>query len=207
MRRARNYCLLLMLPLAVRSMPGTGSGGGIAPRPKAEVHSQSTPKGGTGGTAGARTTAEPQPPLGISAQTTALQRNVRGGVATILVKIDAGVPIEEAVLSARTPSRVVFADGSASRTWKIDLASGGTVAIPIEILVPEDGRYSIAAEVKGKAQGKTIKRALHHKLTVGAKERKGKKKDGAIEYPAAEVVTPEAPEAVAPPAEPSREER
>ena len=182
-------CLLILLPLAVRSMPGPGAGG-IAPRPKAGTH-QETDKGSSTSSATGRQTTEPQPPLAIAAETASLQKNIRGGVASIVLKVSAGLPIEEAVVSARTPSKVVFADGSTSRTWKIDLATGGTVSVPMEVIVPEDGKYSLSVEVSGKAEGKAIRRALSHKLYVGVKERKAKNKDGANEYPAAEVARPE----------------
>jgi len=191
MHRGRHFsCLLILLPLAIRSVPGTG-GGAAAPRPKAGLHQQAD-KGQPGSSDARRETSEPQPPLGIAAETTALQKNVRGGVASVVLKVSAGVPIDEAVVSARTPSRVVFADGSAARTWKIDLSKGGTVSIPVEVIVPEDGKYSLSVEVSGKAEGKSLRRALSHKLYVGVKERKGKDKDGANEYPAEEAQPPEA---------------
>jgi len=179
-------CLLILVPLAVRSLPGPESGAGAAPRPKAGVQKDRSGQSGSSASA-SRQTTEPQPPLGIASETAALQKNARGGVASIVFKVTAGMPIEEAVLSARASSRVVFADGSTERTWKLDLSAGGTIAVPVEVIVAEDGRYTISVEVSGKAEGKAIRRALSHKLSVGVKERKGKNKDGAIEYPAAEA--------------------
>jgi hypothetical protein len=174
---------LLLLPLAIRSGPGTGNIG-MSPHSKAGVHKGS---GTDGSSSATRMTSEPQLPLGVTAETSSLQKNARGGVATILLKISAAVPIEEAVVSARTPSRLVFADGSASRTWKIDLTTGGALSLPVEVIVPEDGKYSISIEVAGKTEGKAIRRALSHKLYVGVKEKKGKDKDGANESPAIEA--------------------
>lgn len=177
-------CLLILLPLAARSMPNPGMPG-MAPRPKPGVQKEADK--GRAASADAARTSEPQPPLGVAAETTALQKNIRGGIASVVLKVSAGVPIDEALVSARTPSRLVFADGSTEKIWKIDLSKGGTVAVPMEVIVPEDGKYSLSVEVAGKAEGKAIRRALSHKLYVGVKEKKGKDKDGAIEYPAIEA--------------------
>lgn len=179
--RWSSTCLLILVPLAVRSMPG-----GDAPMPPPAKHPKPAAVTSTDGVAG-RQTYEPVPPLGVSVETTSMQKNPRGGVASLKVTVSASVAIDEAVLTAKAPARVVFADGSTQRTWKVDLASGGLVSVPVEVIVPEDGKYSIAIEVSGLAQGKAIRRGTSHKLLVGVKERKGKKKDGAIEYPAAEA--------------------
>lgn len=181
-RRWHCCCLLLLLPLATRSSPGTGNPG-MNPHAKAGVHNEA----GRDASSATRQTSEPQLPLGVTAETSSLQKNARGGVATILLKISAALPIEEAVVSARTPSRLVFADGSTARTWKVDLTTGGSLSLPVEVIVPEDGKYSISIEVAGRTEGKAIRRALSHKLYVGVKEKKGKNKDGATEYPAIEA--------------------
>lgn len=186
--RWSSACFLLLVPLAIRSMPGGGDAGGMRTPSKAASHA-TTAGAATPGTAGART-AEPLPPLGVSVETTSLQKNAKGGIASLLLKVNASVAIEEAVLTARAPGRVVFADGSAARTWKVDLATGGAATVPVEVIVPEDGRYSISVEVSGLAHGKSIRRATSHKLLVGVKERKGKSKDGAIEYKAVEAKQP-----------------
>lgn len=182
-RRWHCCCLLLLLPLATRSAPGTGNPG-MSPHAKAGVHNEAS---GKDASSAAGQTSEPQLPLGVTAETSSLQKNARGGVATILLKISAALPIEEAVVSARTPSRLVFADGSTARTWKVDLTTGGSLSLPVEVIVPEDGKYSISIEVAGKSEGKAIRRALSHKLYVGVKEKKGKVKDGANESPAIEA--------------------
>ena len=65
----------------------------------------------------------------------------------------------------------------------------------------------MSPEVSGTVQGKSLRRAVSHKLSVGVKDRKGTNKGGAIEYPAAEAQPPEAPEAIAPPAGPAGEGR
>jgi hypothetical protein len=187
-QRWSSACFLLLMPLAIRSMPGGGDPGGLRPPAKAAQHATSAGAAAPG-TAGART-AEPLPPLGVSVETTSLQKNPRGGVASLLLKVNASVAIEDAVLTARAPGRVVFADGSAARTWNVDLATGGSATVPVEVIVPEDGKYSIAVEVSGLAQGKSIHRATSHKLLVGVKERKGKTKDGAIEFKAIEAKQP-----------------
>lgn len=197
MRFRRHFsCLLILLPLAARTVPNPGMPG-MAPRPKPGVQKEAD-KGRSATAEEARHTDEPQPPLGLAAETTSLQKNIRGGVVSVVLKVSAGVPIDEALVSARTPSKLVFADGSAARTWKIDLSKGGTVSVPMEVIVQEDGKYSLSVEVSGRTEGKAIHRALSHKLYVGVKEKKGKDKDGAVEYPAVEaepeVTQPEEPQ-------------
>jgi hypothetical protein len=179
-------CLLLLLPLAVRSAPAPGSTVVPNARQKPGVSAEANP-GASTASGSTRQTTEPQPPLAIAAETTSLQKNIRGGVVSVVLKVTAGVPLDEAVVSARTPSKVVFADGSTARTWKVDLASGGTASVPVEVIVSEDGKYSLSIEVTGKAEGKAVRRALSHKLYVGVKDRKAKDRDGANEYPAVEA--------------------
>jgi hypothetical protein len=163
-------------------MPGGDSGSMPRPAKPAPQAARTASPEATGG----RQTSEPLPPLGVSVETTSLQKNTRGGIASLLFTVTAGVAIDDAVLSARTPAHVLFADGSSERTWKVNLAAAGTVTVPVDVIVPEDGKYAIAVDVSGRAHGKTIHRAASHKLLVGVKEHKGKVKGGAIEYPAAE---------------------
>jgi hypothetical protein len=184
MHRWSSACLMLLIPLAIRSMPG-GDAGSV-PRTAASAKAQHAGKTGGSSPVEART-AEPLPPLEVQVQTTSLQKNARGGIASLRLTVTAGVEIDDAVLSAKAPARVVFADGSDTKTWNVNLSTGGTVSVPVEVIVPEDGRYAIAVEVSGLAHGRTIRRAASHKLLVGAKEHKRKAKDGAIEYPAAEA--------------------
>src|SRR6185436_1281019 len=131
-QRWSSACLLLLMPLAIRSMPGGGDAAGVLPPTKAAQHAA---RDGAG-SAAART-AEPLPPLGVSVETTALQKNPKGAIASLRLKVNASVAIEDAELTARAPGRVVFAAGSASRTWKVDLATGGSATVPVEVIVPE----------------------------------------------------------------------
>ncbi|HET8946730.1 MAG TPA: hypothetical protein VFQ07_07085 [Candidatus Polarisedimenticolia bacterium] len=165
-------------------MPGGDAGSGLRSSAPAKVHNAGKSTAGPGPDT---RTAEPLPPLGVEVATTALQKNARGGVASLRLTVTAGVAIDEAVLSAKAPARVVFADGSDTKTWNVNLTTGGTVSVPVEVMVPEDGRYSIAVEVSGVAHGKTIRRAASHKLLIGVKEHKAKVKGGANESPAAEA--------------------
>jgi hypothetical protein len=183
-RRWSSACFMLLIPLAIRSMPG-GDAGSV-PRSAAPAKVQHAGKS-TAGMAPDTRTSEPLPPLGVEVAMTSLQKNLHGGIASLRLTVTAGVAIDEAVLQAKAPAHVVFADGSDTKTWNVNLSAGGTVSVPVEVIVPEDGRYSIAVEVSGVAHGKTIRRAASHQLLVGAKEPKGKVKGGAHEYPAAEV--------------------
>ena len=189
-RRWSSACFMLLIPLAIRSMPG-GDGGSV-PRSAAPAKTHNVGKS-TAGMGPDTRTSEPLPPLGVEVAMTSLQKNPHGGIASLRLTVTAGVAIDGAVLSAKAPPRIVFADGSDTKTWNVNLSAGGTVSVPVEVIAPEDGRYSIAVEVSGMSHGKTIRRAASHKLLVGAKDKKGKVKGGANEYPAAEV-TPAATE-------------
>src|SRR6185436_19080441 len=97
------------------------------------------------GPASPRTTIDPQPPMALSVEVTGLEKHVRGGIASIVLRAGAEVGVDSAVLTVRTPGDLRFADGSQVKSWKVDLAAGGTRAITVDVLVPRDGRYSIAA--------------------------------------------------------------
>jgi hypothetical protein len=183
-RRWSSACFMLLIPLAIRSMLGGDAGSVPRSAAPAKVHNAGK---STAGPAPDTRTSEPLPPLGVEVAITSLQKNARGGIASLRLTVTAGVAVDEAVLSAKAPARVVFADGSDTKTWNVNLSAGGTVSVPVEVIAPEDGRYTIDVEVTGVAHGKTIRRAASHKLLVGAKERKGKVKGGANEYPAAEA--------------------
>ena len=135
-------------------------------------------------------TLDPQPPLTLTVEVVSLQKNAVGGVVSLLLRVSADMGIEDAVVSAKAPANLVFADGSAVKTWSVDLAAAGTKTIPVDVIVAQDGKYVLTAEVSGAARGKPIHRGVALKLLVGVKERAAKVKDGAIEYPAAEAGEP-----------------
>lgn len=135
-------------------------------------------------------TLDPQPPMTLTVEVVSFQKHAAGGVVSLLLRVGADVGIENAVVSAKAPANLVFADGSAVKTWSVDLAAAGTKAIPVDVIVPQDGKYVMAAEVIGTARGKPIHRGAALKLLVGVKERVAKVKDGAIEYQAAEAGEP-----------------
>jgi hypothetical protein len=136
----------------------------------------------------ARLTTDPQPPLALDLARTHLQKNASGGIATLLVTVRASIAIEGAVVTLKTPANLVFADGSALRTWTPDLATPGALqSFPVEVIVPEDGRNVVSAEVTGTAGGKGIHRGTAYRLLVGVEEPRGRVRAGAIEYLAAEA--------------------
>src|SRR5262245_22351450 len=71
-------------------------------------------------------THDPSPPASLAIGLEALQKNARGGVATLRLEVNAVMGLEQAVVSAKVPKGLVFADGSAERTWNVDLAAPGT---------------------------------------------------------------------------------
>jgi hypothetical protein len=136
-------------------------------------------------------TTDPQPPLGLDLTLTSLQKNASGGVASLVLTVRATVGIEGAVVTAKAPGKLVFADGTAVRTWAVDLTAPGAMrSIPVDLIVPDDGRYVVSAEVTGTARGNSIHRGAAYRLLVGVEEPKGKVRHGAIEYPAAEAAEP-----------------
>jgi hypothetical protein len=139
------------------------------------------------GPASARTTIDPQPPMALSVEVTGLEKHVRGGIASIVLRVDAAVGIQSAVLTARTPGDLRFADGSQVKTWKVDLAEGGARAITVDVLVPGDGRYSIAAEIEGTTNGHAIRRGAAGALEVGRHLAPPHVREGAVEYLAVEA--------------------
>ena len=98
-------------------------------------------------------------------------------------------PARKGRLSGRTRKRRVgrAADGSRVNTWNLDIATGGAREIPVEVLVPRDGRYAISAELEGTVGGRAIRRGSAGTLFVGKREAPLPSREGAIEYLADEA--------------------
>ena len=138
-----------------------------------------------------RTTIEPQPPMALSVEVAGLEKQARGGVASIVLRVSSEVAIAGAVLTARTPGDLTFADGSRVKTWPVDLAVAGSREIPVAVLVPADGRYTLTAEVEGSLNGRAIRRGSAGDLEVGRRAAPKPSRDGAVEYLAVEAGTTE----------------
>ncbi len=130
-------------------------------------------------------TTEPGPPLSLGVRLVNLQKNSTGGVATLALTLSADVSLEDVTLSLRQlPADVTLSDGSRSRTWSdLGVGPGGTLDIPIDLLVGRDGKFVISAEATGAYKGKTLRRGSAYKLLVGVQEKTPQPKDGAIEFP------------------------
>lgn len=137
------------------------------------------------------TTIEPQPPMALAVEVAGLEKHARGGVASIVLRVSSEVGIAGAVLTARTPGDLTFADGSRVKTWPVDLAVAGSREIPVAVLVPADGRYTLTAEVEGSLNGRAIRRASAGNLEVGRRAAPKPSRDGAVEYLAVEAMTSE----------------
>jgi hypothetical protein len=135
-------------------------------------------------------TVDPQPPMVLTVEVISLQKNALGGVASLLLRVNADVSVEGAVVSAKAPANLVFADGSAVKSWNVDLTTADTLSIPVDVIVPQDGKYVVTAEVSGTARGKAIHRGAACRLLVGVREPTAKVRGGAIEYQAAEAGEP-----------------
>lgn len=128
-------------------------------------------------------TVEPAPPLSLDVRLVNLQKNPRGGVATVSLDTGSTLDLEEVTLSVRLPDGVIFSDGSRTKAWTFGVGSGTLHQIPADLLVTADGRYVISASVSGNYQGKPIHRGSSFRLLVGVQDKNPQAKDGAIEYP------------------------
>ena len=128
-------------------------------------------------------TVEPTPPLTLDIRLKGLQKYSRGGVATILVEAASDVDLDSVDISLRLPDKVSFTDGTRARKWDRALARGGKVVLPADLLVGEDGAYTLSAEATATYRGMPVHRGFAFTLSAGAPERKLSVRDGAIEYP------------------------
>jgi hypothetical protein len=165
-RRVPAAILLLAVGLAIPALAGTGPG-----------------KTGAGNHSKPATTVEPAPPVSVNVRLANLQKNSRGGVATLSVDTRSAVEVGEVTLDMKLPGGVVFSDGSKSKSWTFNIAAGGTSNVSAELLVDADGKYIIPVKATASYQGKPLNRAVSFKLLVGVEEKRPQPKDGAIEYP------------------------
>jgi len=63
-------------------------------------------------------------------------------------------------------------------------ASGREQTIPVDLIVPRDGTFSISFDIEGTFGGKPIHRGVAYELQVGEGKRAPAVRHGAIEYPA-----------------------
>ena len=172
--RSRHFPRLFYVPLVALLLAGlTGAAFGL---PGAPGKAKGTRK------LLSQPTVDPEPPVSVTVELVTLQKNPDGGVASLVFRANASVSTAGAVISARVPGNLVFADGSNVKTWNVDLAAAGTQSVTTDVIVPQDGKYVISAEVTGTAKGKPIHRGAAYKLLVGVQEPTPQVKDGAIEY-------------------------
>jgi hypothetical protein len=131
-------------------------------------------------------TIDPEPALALTVELVTLQKNARGGVASLRLTVNAQVSVTGVVVTARVPGKLVFADGSTLKRWNVDIGAAGTGSLLTDVILPEDGKFVVSAEVSGNIQGKPVHRGVTYKLLVGAQEPAPKVKDGAIEYAASQ---------------------
>ena len=165
-RKVLAAILLLAVGLAIPALAGPGPG-----------------KTGAGDRSKPAMTVEPAPPISVNVRLANLQKNSRGGVATISVDTGVAVELGEVTLDMKLPGGVVFSDGSKARTWTFTVAAGGTSSVAADLLVDSDGKYNIPVKATASYQGKPLNRAVSFKLLVGVEEKRPLPKDGAIEYP------------------------
>ena len=152
-------------------------------------HASAAPAGkpADGSPSVARATVDPQPPLALAIEVTGLEKHARGGIASIALAVSAEVEVREGVLTVTAPGDLRFADGSSVRTFKVEIEAGGMRIIPLEVLVPRDGRYAVTATIEGESHGRALRRGAAGTLEVGRRAAPPKSRDGAIEYVAIEA--------------------
>jgi len=129
-----------------------------------------------------RPTIDPEPPLALTVELVTLQKNAKGGVASLRLTVNAPSSATGVVVTARVPGKLVFSDGSTLKSWYVNLDAAGTASVSTDVIAPDDGKFVVSAEVSGNIQGKSIHRGAALKLLVGVQEPAPKVKDGAIEY-------------------------
>jgi len=164
-RRVLTAVLLLAAGLTI---PALAAGPG-----KAQASAPSTPV----------ITVEPAPPISIDVRLANLQKNARGGVATVSVDTSSVIGLEEVNVSMRLPGGIIFSDGTRTKSWTFGVAAGATFKTQAVLLVDADGKYNIPVKATTTYQGKPLNRAISFKLLVGVEEQRPQSKDGAIEYP------------------------
>ena len=155
---------LLAVPLAACLVWGDASG---APRSSAK-------------------TVDPEPPVALSVELITLQKNATGGVASLRLTVSARTSLSGVVVTARVPGNLVFADGSRLKQWDVELDEAGTGSLQTDVIVPEDGKFVVSAEVTGSSRGRSVRRGAAYKLLVGAEEPAPKFRGRAIEYEASQ---------------------
>ena len=128
-------------------------------------------------------TVEAGPPLSLDFRLVSLQKNARGGVASLSMDTRSTAAMDPVTLVVDLPDGVTFADGTRNKSWTFPLAAGASFAIPSDLLVAEDGKYVVRAQASGTLHGKPMHRGLAFRLLVGAQDATPPVKDGAIEYP------------------------
>lgn len=129
-----------------------------------------------------RPTIDPEPPLALKVELISLQKNAKGGVASLRLTVTAQMDATGVVVTAKAPGKLVFSDGSSQKSWSVSLDETGTVSLSTDVIASEDGKFVVSAEVSGSIQGKPVHRGAALKLLVGVQEPAPRIKDGAIEY-------------------------
>jgi len=126
---------------------------------------------------------EPSPPLSLDVRLINLQKNSKGGVASVALDALSDLELSEVTVTVTLPPDVTFSDGSRVFTQTLNLSAGSTFTIPKDLLVDKDGKHIVTLEATGTTpQGKAVRRGMAYKLLVGAQEKLPEAKDGAIEY-------------------------
>jgi len=165
LKRILAAALFLAVGLAVPVLAGTS-----AEKAKAGAPSRSA------------ATVEPAPPIALNVRLVNLQKNTRGGVATVSADTSSTVNLDEVTLKMNLPAGVYFADGTRTKTWTFGLPGGGTSNVPADLLVGADGKYVISVEAASVYRGRPVHRGFSFNLLVGVEEEHPQPKDGAIEY-------------------------
>jgi hypothetical protein len=129
-----------------------------------------------------RSTIEPLPPLTLDAGMTDVQKHVRGGMASLTLRVGTSVDLDDIVVKVQLPRDVTFKDGSQARGWSLGLRAGQRLEIPADLLARHDGPFVVPIEATARFRGRTIRRGIAYDLTLGAQRELPRRRNGAIEY-------------------------
>lgn len=129
-------------------------------------------------------TVEVSPGIEVAVEAVSLQKNTHGGIARLRVRIDADARVRDTVVTLRTPDGVVFADGSALKTWNLEAGARGQRTVSVEVIASADGVHLLSAELTGMLGDQPVHRGAAYRLSIGAGASKLPVRGGAIEFAA-----------------------
>ncbi len=126
---------------------------------------------------------EPQPPLDLDLAVTGFQPSPPGGIATIRVTLLPTAEMGEVTVSGRLNQGMSFLDGSAEKTWRVNVPVGTTAEFTDEILVPDDGLFVIVLQAEAvRSNGQPVHRSRGLKIWAGVQPPQPRQRGKVLEF-------------------------